>query len=444
MADTEHGRAVIRKVAWQLIPILGLCYFAAFLDRVNIGFAALTMSSDLSLTQAEFGFGAGIFFLGYVLCEVPSNIVMGRVGARLWIARIMITWGILSAMTAFVVGERSFYVVRILLGIAEAGFFPGMLVYLTLWFPRADRARMFGLFNMAVPLSSVIGSPISVLILTYLNRVGGLAGWQWLFVIEALPAIIMGVVVLTVLPDRPDRAAWLAPADRSWLAATLTREQAEREADERFTVLGALTDRRVLLMCLVGVGLVIGTTGVAVWLPQIVKAFGLTTMQTGFVAAIPSLAMAIAMVASGRHADRTGERVWHVAAPFLASAAGFLLAAATASPIVGMIGLTVGAAGVGAATPNIWIFPTTLLTGGAAAAAVALINSVGSTGGFFGPAVIGWIRQATGSFSGSLVFLAAMCVMAAVVALLLGSMMRLLLTTHAQVGPARAVPETAR
>lgn len=444
MADTEHGRTVIRKVARRLIPILGLCYFAAFLDRVNIGFAALTMSNDLGLTPAAFGFGAGIFFLGYILCEVPSNIVMGRVGARLWIARIMITWGILSAMTAFVVGERSFYVVRILLGIAEAGFFPGMVVYLTLWFPRADRARMFGLFNMAVPLSSVIGSPISVLILTYLDRVGGFAGWQWLFVIEALPAIIMGMVVLTVLPDRPDRAEWLAPADRTWLAATLTREQADREADERFTVRGALTDRRVLLMCLVAVGLVIGTTGFAVWMPQIVKAFGLTTMQTGFVAAIPLLAMAIAMVVSGQHADRTGERIWHVAAPFLASAAGFLLAAATASPVMGLIGLTVGAAGVGAATPNIWVFPTTLLTGGAAAAGVALINSVGSTGGFFGPAVIGWIRQVSGSFSGSLVFLATMCVMAALVALLLGGMMRHLLTAGAQTHSARALPGTAR
>ena len=440
----EHGRAVTRQVAWRLIPILGLCYFAAFLDRVNIGFAALTMSSDLGLTPTAFGFGAGIFFLGYILFEVPSNIVMARVGARLWIARIMITWGILSAMTAFVVGERSFYIVRILLGTAEAGFFPGMVVYLTLWFPRADRARMFGLFNMAVPLSSVIGSPISVLILTYLDRVGGFAGWQWLFVIEALPAVIMGLVVLTVLPDRPDRARWLPPADRNWLAATLIQERADRESHERFSVLGALTDRRVLLMCLVAVGLVIGTTGVAVWMPQIVKAFGLTTMQTGFVAAIPSLAMAIAMVTSGRHADRTGERVWHVAAPFLASAAGFLLAAATASPVVGLIGLTVGAAGVGAATPNIWVFPTTLLTGGAAAAGVALINSVGSTGGFFGPAVIGWIRQVSGSFSGSLVFLAAMCVMAALIALLLGSMMRHLLTTGAQARSARTLPGTAR
>ena len=444
MAGTEHGRAVIRTVAWRLIPILGLCYFAAFLDRVNIGFAALTMSGDIGLTPAAFGFGAGIFFLGYILCEVPSNVIMGRVGARLWIARIMITWGILSAMTAFVVGERSFYIVRILLGIAEAGFFPGMVIYLTLWFPRADRARMFALFNMAVPLSSVVGSPISALILTYLARAGGLAGWQWLFINEAPPAIIMGVVVLPMLPDRPDRAKWLAPADRTWLTATLAQEQAEREAGERFTVLGALTDRRVLLMCVVAVGLVIGTTGVAVWMPQIVKAFGLTTMQTGLVAAIPSLAMAVAMVVSGRHADRTGERVWHVAAPFLASAAGFLLAAATTSPVVGLIGLTVGAAGVGAATPNIWVLPTTLLTGGAAAAGVALINSVGSTGGFFGPAVIGWIRQVSGSFSGSLVFLAAMCVMAALVALLLGSMMEHLLTTSAPARPSGVLPESAR
>ncbi len=444
VAETERGPTVIRQVAWRLIPILGLCYFAAFLDRVNIGFAALTMSGDLGLTPGAFGLGAGIFFLGYILCEVPSNIIMSRVGARLWIARIMISWGVLSALTAFVVGARSFYAVRVLLGIAEAGFFPGMVVYLTLWFPRAERARMFALFNMAVPLSSVVGSPLSVLILRYLDRVDGLAGWQWLFLVEALPAIAMGVVVLTVLPDRPDRAAWLAPGDRAWLAATLAREQADREAGERFTVLGALTDRRVLLMCLVAVGLVIGTTGVAIWMPQIVKAFGLTTVQTGFVAAVPSLAMAVAMVASGRHADRTGERVWHVAAPFLASAAGFLLAAATSSPVVGLIGLTIGSAGVGAATPNIWVFPTTLLTRSAAAAGVALINSVGSTGGFFGPAIIGWTRGLTGSFSGALVFLAVVCVVAALVALRLGGMMRHLLDANAPSRPGHTDLETAR
>lgn len=319
-----------------------------------------------------------------------------------------------------------------------------MVVYLTLWFPRADRARMFALFNMAVPLSSVVGSPLSVLILRYLDRVGGLAGWQWLFVIEALPAIIMGIVVLILLPDRPDSAAWLAPGDRAWLAATLEQEQADREADGRFTVMGALMDRRVLLMCLIAVGLVIGTTGVAVWMPQMVKTFGLTTLQTGFVAAVPSLAMAIAMVASGWHADRTGERVWHVAAPFLTSATGFLLAAATSSPVVGLIGLTIGSAGIGAATPNIWVFPTTLLTRGAAAAGVALINSVGSTGGFFGPAVIGWMRELTGSFSGALIFLAVVCVVAALVALRLGRVMHHLLNTGAPDHPGHAYPETTR
>jgi len=415
---------IIAKAAWRILPILLLCYFAAFLDRVNIGFAALTMNGDLGFSASAFGFGAGIFFLGYVLCELPSNLMLVRFGARIWIARILITWGILSALTAFVWSPTSFYVVRVLLGAAEAGFFPGMIFYMTLWFPRAYRARMFATFNVAVPLSSVIGAPLSGLVMENLNGWHGLAGWQWMFIIEALPAVIMGLVVLLALPENPRTATFLREDERQWLAAQVEGERAAQEQQERFTVGRALTDARVLLMCLIAVGLVMGTTGIAIWMPQFVRAFGLSNLQTAFVTAIPAAFMALAMVVVGRHADRTGERVWHAAGPFLVSAAGFLLAALSSDPLIGLVGLTVGAAGIGGASPNIWIFPTTLLTGTAAAAGIALINSVGSTGGFFGPSIIGWVRDATGGFSGAQLVLAAAMTVTAGAILLLGHMMR--------------------
>jgi MFS transporter, ACS family, tartrate transporter len=411
---------VIAKAARRILPIVMLCYIAAFLDRVNIGFAALTMNRNLGLSAAAFGFGAGIFFLGYVVCELPSNLLLVRFGARAWVARIMITWGILSAATAFVWSPASFYIVRILLGAAEAGFFPGMIFFMTLWFPRRYRARMFATFNIAVPLSSVIGAPISGLVLTHLNGLHGLAGWQWIFILEGLPAIVMGVVVLLLLPDRPQNASFLAEDERRWLEGQVAAERAKQEAAERFTVGRALTDPRVLLMCLVAVGLVMGTTGIAIWMPQIIRTFGLNNLQTGFVSAIPAAFMAAAMILVGGHSDQTGERVWHTAGPFLVSAAGFILAATAHSPVLALIGLTIGAAGIGGASPTIWIFPSSLLTGAAAAAGIALINSVGSTGGFFGPAIIGWMREATGGFSGALVVLALVMVLTALAILALG------------------------
>ncbi len=415
---------IVAKVARRILPILLLCYFAAFLDRVNIGFAALTMNRDLGFTASQFGFGAGIFFLGYVLCELPSNLMLVRFGARVWIARILLTWGVLSALTAFVWNPPSFYAVRVLLGAAEAGFFPGMIFYMTQWFPRSDRAAMFATFNIAVPLSSMIGAPLSGLVIEHFGGLAGLAGWQWMFVLEALPAIIMGLVVLFSLPDTPQSAKFLAPEERTWLTARLVAERAVQESAGRFTVGQALREPRVLLMCLIAVGLVTGTTGIAIWMPQFIRGFGLTNLQTSLATAIPAAFMALAMVLVGRSADRTGERVWHAAGPFLISAAGFVLAGLSTSPLLGIVGLTIGAAGIGGASPNIWIFPTTLLTGTAAAAGVALINSVGSTGGFFGPSIIGWMRDATGVFSGALLMLAGAMALTAAAILLLGYSMR--------------------
>lgn len=415
---------IIHKAARRILPILMLCYLAAFLDRVNIGFAALTMNGDLGFSASAFGFGAGIFFLGYVLCELPSNLMLAKVGARLWIARILISWGILSALTAFVWNPASFYTVRILLGAAEAGFFPGMIFYMTLWFPKAYRGSMFSTFNVAVPLASVIGAPVSGLILQGLEGAFGLHGWQWMFLIEGMPAIIMGIVVFFGLKDSPASANFLDESERRWLTARLAAERSEREEVEHFSVGRALVDPRVLLMCLIAVGLVIGTTGIAIWMPQFIKQFGLSTMQTSLVAAIPFAFMAIAMIAVGRHSDKTGERVWHTAGPFLVSACGFVIAAFATSPVLGVVGLTIGAAGIGGASPTIWIFPSTLLTGTAAAAGIAMINSVGSTGGFFGPTIIGWVRDATGGFQGALIFLAIVMAITAIAIFALGRSMR--------------------
>ncbi|TWB49150.1 ACS family tartrate transporter-like MFS transporter [Rhizobium sp. ERR 922] len=419
---------IILKVRRRVIPILLLCYFAAFLDRVNIGFAALTMNADLGFSASAFGFGAGIFFLGYVLCELPSNLMLAKVGARLWIARILITWGILSALTAFVWSPASFYVIRVLLGAAEAGFFPGIIFYITLWFPRAYRGSTFALFNVAVPLASVIGAPLSGLILQGFDGVAGLHGWQWMFLIEGLPAFIMGFVVLFALPELPETARFLTHDERGWLVDALRSDRQMQEASGRFSAVQALFDPKVLLMCLIAVGLVMGTTGIAIWMPQFIKQFGLSNLQTSFMAAIPSAFMAVAMIVVGRSSDRRHERVWHAAGPFMVSALGFLIAAFSGNPVVSVVGLTLGAAGIGGASPTIWTFPSTLLTGTAAAAGIALINSVGSTGGFFGPSIIGWVRDATGGFQGALIFLAIVMAITASLILILGRSMRELLS----------------
>jgi ACS family tartrate transporter-like MFS transporter len=299
-----------------------------------------------------------------------------------------------------------------------------MIFFMTLWFPQRDRASMFATFNIAVPLSSMIGAPLSGLVIQGMGGVGGLAGWQWMFLLEALPAVIMGLVVLLALPDTPRTATFLAPEEREWLAARLDAERAAQEQRGRFTIGQALVEPRVLLMCLIVVGLVTGTTGIAIWMPQFIRGFGLNNLQSSLVTAIPAAFMALAMILVGRSADRTGERVWHAAGPFLVSALGFVIAACSTSPLLGIAGLTIGAAGIGGASPNIWIFPTTLLTGTAAAAGIALINSVGSTGGFFGPTIIGWMRDLTGGFSGALLALAAAMALTALAILLLGRSMR--------------------
>jgi MFS transporter, ACS family, tartrate transporter len=418
----------IAKVSKRLVPFLIVCYFVAYLDRVNVGFAALTMNQDLGLSQTAFGFGAGIFFIAYFIFEVPSNLLLERFGARKWIARIMLSWGILSGTMAFIpeiarstgIGnENAFYLLRVLLGIAEAGFFPGIIFYLTLWFPTEYRARIVGYFMAAIPLSTVIGAPISGVLL-YLHGGLGLAGWQWLFIIEAVPAIILAGVVFFYLTDRPADAAWLAPDERAWLAERLALEQRERLAVREYSVVEALVNPRVLGLSLVYFGAVATNYGLSFFLPQIVKAFGLNTFLTTVVSAAPYAVGVIGMVWWGRRSDRVGERRFHTAIPLFVAAAGIAISTALDDPTIKMIALSVAGFGIFACLPVFWTLPTAFLSGAAAAAGIAVINSIGNLAGFAGPFAMGWIKDHTGSYTGGLLLLAALGLIAMGAVLLLG------------------------
>ncbi|HKQ13481.1 MAG TPA: MFS transporter [Steroidobacteraceae bacterium] len=430
MSDThsELGQRTLRKVAWRLIPFMGLLYFLAFVDRVNIGFAALTMNADLGLTPSMFGFASGIFFIGYVLFEVPSNIVMERVGARLWIARIMITWGLLSASTAFVSSPNNLYVLRFLLGVAEAGFFPGMILYLTYWFPAASRGRIVGAFMMALPISTVIGSPVSTAMLS-LNAFG-LHGWQLMFLAEGIPALLCGFVVLGVLRDGPARAAWLTDEERNWLSSELAAERAALGPVSHSSLAG-LREPRVWFLGLVYFGMLVGTYGVGFWLPQIVKRLGnLSNFEVGLTTALPYAIAAATMYLWGRHSDRTRERTWHVALAAFVGALGLALSAYWSDmPVLAFAALCLSVMGSYSALPVFWTLPTSMFAGSAAAACIALVNSIGNNGGFFGPTLVGFVTDATGSFTAALWTLAAFVAAAGILVLALAPRTRALVAT---------------
>ena len=393
--------ALYKKIALRLIPFMMTLYLVAFLDRVNIGFAALTMNADLGLSPTVYGWGAGIFFIGYFIFEVPSNLILERVGARLWICRIMVTWGLISAAMAFVQGPASFFVLRFLLGVAEAGFLPGMILYLTTWFPQARLARFVGLFMMAVPLASAIGAPISSLILSAHGFLG-LSGWQWLFIIEGLPSCALGLAVLAVLPDGPAAVRWLTEAERATVAARLAEDRA-RPVDRVHAGLGpTMVDGRVWLLSLTYFGIVVGLYGVGLWLPQIIRGLGFSIAQVGVLTALPYLASAAAMLAWGRRSDRKGERVWHVALPTLLSAAGLVAAIAVPAGLPEIAALGVATVGIYATLGPFWGLPPIFLTRTAAAGGIALINSVGNLGGFLGPSIVGWTLELTHSFHAGL------------------------------------------
>jgi MFS transporter, ACS family, tartrate transporter len=430
-------RETIRRIAWRLMPLLMLGYFCAYLDRVNVGFAGLTMNKALGFSAAVFGFGSGVFFVGYFLFEIPSNLILDKVGARRWIARILLTWGIISGLTAFVWNDWSFYTVRFLLGAAEAGFYPGIVLYLTWWFPSYYRSRMMGIFQSASVISLIIGPIVSSQLLV-LDGWLGLAGWQWLFIIEALPPIIMSVVVIIWLTDRPSGALWLRPEQREWLQARLTRERAQRESIHRFELSETLRNPRVWWLTLVYFGQNVSNYGLLIFLPQIIKAFGVSTAMTGVISAVPFVFAAFAMIYWGYHSDLHGERTKHVAAACFVCAAGLgaCIFIGIDRPALIMVALVIGVMGQQSIAPTFWSLPTAMLSGTAAAGGIAMINAVGNLGGFLGPYMFGLVKDFTGSDTISLLALATAPVISGIVLLALGHDRRL-----EQIPPEGAVAE---
>jgi len=413
--DPGFGDATLRKVAWRLVPFLGVLYFFAFLDRVNVGFAALTMNADLGLSAAAFGLGAGIFFIGYIAFEVPSNVMLERFGARVWIARIMISWGVLSAAMALVQGPNSFYAVRFLLGIAEAGFFPGIIYYLTCWFPEARRARIIALFMIALPLSSVIGAPISMALLGM--DAGTLHGWQWMFLIEALPTIALGIMVLLVLPDRPADARWLTGAEKNWLADLLARERNHPSSHRSTTLRHIFVKPEIWRLGLVYFCMLIGLYGFGFWLPQIIQSLGQrSSLEVGLMTMVPYSCACIALVLWGRHSDSTQERPLHVAGALLLAAVALATGAWVEQPGIQFAALCITAVGIYSGLPCFWAMASRGLQGVAAAGAIALINSLGNFGGFLGPAAIGFTKERSGGYAASFLFIAACLAIGAVLA----------------------------
>jgi ACS family tartrate transporter-like MFS transporter len=412
--------AVLRKVAWRLIPFIMLLYFVAYLDRVNVGFAALTMNADLGFTATVFGTGAGIFFLGYVLFEVPSNIALEKFGARRWIARIMFTWGIISCAMAFVQGEVSFYIARFMLGAAEAGFFPGMILYLTYWFPASQRARIIGTFFIAVPFSNVIGAPLSTALMGIEGV--GLRGWQWMFLLEGAPAILLAFVVLRYLTDRPGDAHWLSAEEKGVLIKALEAEQPSAVAPVARTLKQGLLNPRIWLFGAIYFGITVGIYGLGFWLPQILQGFGnLSRGEIGLIAAIPYAVASAVMFFWSRHSDRTRERVWHVAMPAFMAGVGFVVAALLLStPLLAFVGLILAASGVFAVVPAFWTLPLSVLGGAAAAGGIALVNSIGNLGGYLGPFIVGYFRDASQSYATGLLAMAGFITMTGLLALVAG------------------------
>ncbi|WP_447752409.1 MFS transporter [Sphingopyxis fribergensis] len=409
---SAQERAIVTRAARRLIPFMALLYFISFLDRVNVGFAALTMNKDIGLSASAYGFGAGIFFIGYFLFEVPSNLIMRRVGARIWIARIMISWGILSAATAFVTGPVSFWIVRFLLGIAEAGFFPGMILYLTFWFPKEVRGRVTAGFLIAVPLSSAIGAPLSTFLLD--TNILGLAGWQSMFLIEAIPALLLGVAVLFLLPNGPQDAKFLNDAERRTLTDLLAREQAEAPHS---SLRAGLSSPAVWRYAFVYLGLVAGLYGFSFWAPQMIKAMGtLSNIEVGLLSIGPFALGALAMRYWGRRSDRDRGGPLYLVAPALLGAFGFFAAAFSTTPAVTLAMFVVAALGIYAALPVFWGRPAAMLTGAAAAGGIALINSIGNLGGYIGPFAVGWLHDQTGGYAAGMVALGAGLLMAGLLA----------------------------
>jgi len=395
----------IRRMTFRLIPFMFVLYIVAYLDRVNVGFAALQMNAELQFSNVVFGLGSGIFFIGYFLFEIPSNLILHRIGARIWIARIMITWGVIASAMMFVTGPKSFYALRFLLGLAEAGFFPGMILYLTYWFPRKYLARNVALFMTATALAGVVGGPVSGALLE-MHGMLGLSGWQWLFLLEGIPAVLLGVAVFFYLPERPEKSAWLPQDEKDWLRERLDLEHQDKANEKEQGLLPTLGSVRVWVLCLIYFTLVVSMYGIAMWMPLMLKNItGFSNLLVGVVSIFPYLAAAAFMVIIGISSDRTGERRLHLAGSLMLAALGYLFSVLTGSTVWSVACLIIAAAGIWAALGPFWAFAGSFLSGTAAAGGFALINSIGNLGGFTGPYLMGFLRDSTGSYTTGMVSL---------------------------------------
>jgi sugar phosphate permease len=416
----EIERATMRQVTLRIVPFLMLCYFIAFVDRVNAGFAALQMNHDIGLSPAAFGIGGGLFYLAYVLFEVPSNLAMQKIGARIWIARILVTWGIVSACMALVVGPKSFYAARLLLGAAEAGFFPGVILYLTYWFPKAYRARIVAIFMVSVPVSSFLGSPISAALLQTDGWLG-YHGWQWMFVMEALPAVLLGAAALVVLPNGPQRASWLNPEGCEWLARRLESErETPGSTNPQVSLWRVMSNKYVLAASLIYAGASGASQCLSLWQPQIIQSFGMTNMQTGLANSLPFGIASVLMILWGRSSDARRERVWHTALPLGLLVTSLVASTMTSAWVPTIIVLCLAVTATYTVKGPFWALSTEWLTYGAAAAGIAQINAIGNIGGFVGTSLLGIIKQATGSYQFGLLPLAVLSGAGLVMVLILG------------------------
>jgi ACS family tartrate transporter-like MFS transporter len=419
-ADSALGARTIRKMQWRILPFIFLLYVVAYLDRFNIGFAALTMNKELAISSQQFGLLVGMFFFGYILFEVPSNLLLHRIGARVWIARILITWGLVALLTGFVRNVHELYIARFLLGLAEAGYYPGVVLYLTYWFRQRERAHAIALVLIGIPVTSIFGGPISGMILDHIHWLG-LSSWRWLLVLEALPSVACGVMAYFVLPERPATSEFLTADEKAWILAELDEEQKKKIGEHQTTVVGTFLSPRVWHLGLIQFTALIGTYSLSSWMPQVLKALSSHYSNTvvGWLVPIPQTVGLVSMVLVSRHSDRTQERRYHAALPVVAGGIGWMLLSATSSPLVSMVALSLIAAGAYSFFGPFWALPCEFLTGYAAASGIALINSIGNVSGFAGPYAIGFFKNKTGSMFWGLIFVGACMLSSAVLLALL-------------------------